>query len=32
MRKKSKNGYFWGCITYPGCTITLNDEKRVTRF
>ena len=25
-RKKGNNGFFWGCMGYPGCSVTLPDE------
>ena len=27
VRRKSKNGFFWGCRNYPECDITLTDVK-----
>ncbi|EQB6624620.1 topoisomerase DNA-binding C4 zinc finger domain-containing protein, partial [Escherichia coli] len=27
IRRKSKNGFFWGCSGYPNCTITFNDKR-----
>ena len=27
VRRKGKNGFFWGCRNYPECNITLPDDK-----
>ena len=27
VRRKSKNGFFWGCLNYPECNIALPDDK-----
>jgi len=27
VRRKSKNGFFWGCRNYPECNVTLPDDK-----
>ena len=27
VRRKSKNGYFWGCSGFPECKTTANDNK-----
>lgn len=29
VRKKGKNGYFWGCLGYPDCKVTRPDNKGV---
>ena len=26
-RRKGKNGFFWGCSTYPNCKFTANDKR-----
>ncbi|MBQ9497118.1 MAG: topoisomerase DNA-binding C4 zinc finger domain-containing protein [Selenomonadaceae bacterium] len=25
VKRKGKNGDFWGCVTYPNCRVTFND-------